>query len=56
LSDRGAAFEVRFADSGASKSFCWDDLPGRRLRPDLLTSEQALEQAKTLARAKRDRD
>ena len=27
----------------------------RRLRPDILTSEQALEQAKALARAERER-
>ena len=33
----------------------WDDLPSRRLRGDLLTSEQALEQAKALARAERDK-
>ena len=33
----------------------FDDLPGRRLRPELFTREQALEQAKAFARAERDR-
>ena len=31
-----------------SKYFYCDDIPGRRLRPEMLTSEQALEQAKAL--------
>ena len=48
-------FEVRFSDGRPSTYFYWDDLPSRRLRPDLLTSEVALEQAKALARAERDR-
>ena len=49
------SFEVRLPDGRPSKYFYWDDLPSRRLRPDLLTSEVALEQAKALARAERDR-
>ena len=48
------SFEVRFADGRESKYFYFDDIPARRLRPDILTSEQALEQAKALATAKRD--
>jgi hypothetical protein len=48
------SFEVRFADGRASKFFHFDDVPSRRLRPDLLTSEQALEQARAFARAERD--
>jgi hypothetical protein len=32
----------------------FDDILARRLRPDILTSEEALEQAKALARAERD--
>ena len=32
-------FEVRFPDSRPSQYFYWDDLPNRRLRPDLLTSD-----------------
>jgi len=37
----------------AARYFYFDDILARRLRPDLLTSEQALEQAKALARAER---
>lgn len=32
----------------------WDDLPARRLRPNLVLSDEALEQAKALARAERN--
>jgi hypothetical protein len=39
---------------GKSQYFYWDDLPGRRLDPNTLTGEQALEQAKAAARAERD--
>ena len=45
------SFEVRFEDGRPSKYFYWDDLPSRRLRPDLVDSETALEQAKAFARA-----
>jgi hypothetical protein len=38
--------EVRFADGRESKFFYWDDLPSRRLRPEILTREAALEAAK----------
>lgn len=48
------SFEVRFADGRESKYFYWDDLPSRRLRPETLTREAALEAARTLARAERD--
>jgi len=34
--------------------FYYDDVLGRRLRPDILTSEQALEGAKAFARDERD--
>jgi len=47
-------FEVRFPDNRPSRYF--DDLPGRRLRPEILTREQALELAKAFLRAERDRD
>jgi hypothetical protein len=47
---RGSLFGCR-----ESKFFYWDDLPSRRLRPEILTSEQALEQAKAFARAERDK-
>jgi hypothetical protein len=47
------SFEVRFPD-GRPSYFYWEDIPGRRLRPELHTSEVALEQAKDVARAERD--
>ena len=40
------SYEVRFPDGRASKFFYFDDVPGRRMRPELLTGEQALEQAR----------
>jgi hypothetical protein len=46
------SFEVRLP--GTSRFFYFDDLASRRLRPDMLTREQALEQAKAFARAARD--
>ena len=49
------SFEVRFADGRPSRFFYFDNVLARRLRPDNLTSEQALELAKALARAERDR-
>jgi hypothetical protein len=48
------SFEVRFSDSRPSRYFHWEDNPGRRLRPEQLTSEEALDQAKAFARATRD--
>ena len=47
------SFEIRFPDGRPSKYFYWDDLTVR-LRPDLVASEVALEQAKALARAVRE--
>ena len=49
------SFEVRFPGDRPSVYFYWDDLPSRRLRPEILSREQALEQAKSLARAERDK-
>ena len=46
------SFEVRLPGR-ASRFFYFDDLASRR--PEMLTREQALEQAKALARAERDR-
>ncbi|MDA9521953.1 hypothetical protein XI06_16970 [Bradyrhizobium sp. CCBAU 11434] len=47
------SFEVR--RSGRPSIFVyWDDLPGRRLRPEILTRAQALAEAKRIARAARD--
>ena len=36
------SFEVRFADGRPSRYFYFDEVLARRLRPDNLTSEQAL--------------
>ena len=51
------SFEVRFSDGRPSVYFYWDDVPGRRVRPDQLDSQpaQALEAAKTFARGERDK-
>jgi hypothetical protein len=45
------SLEVRFADGRPSRYFYWDNLVSRRLRPELLTRDQAIEQATALARA-----
>ena len=45
------SFEVRFADARPSQYFCWDDIPARRMRPETLDRETALEKAKAAARA-----
>ena len=44
------SFEVCFADGRVSQYFYFDDIAGRRLRPEMLICEQALGQAKALAR------
>ena len=49
------SYEVRFSDRRGSQFFYYDDVLARRLRPDILSSEAALEQAKALARAERDK-
>jgi hypothetical protein len=46
------SYEVRFADGRPSRYFYWDDVAGRRLRPELVDSERALEQAKAFARSR----
>jgi hypothetical protein len=46
------SYEVRIYGR-RSKFFYWDDIPNRRLRPDVLTSEEAELQAKAFARAER---
>ena len=51
---KSGSYEVRFADGRKSRFFYFDDVLARRLRPEILTSEAALEQAKALARAERD--
>ena len=49
------SYEVGFADGRPSVYFYWDDLNGRRLRPDILTSEEARLRAQELARTERDK-
>jgi len=49
------SFEARFADRTPSKYFYWDDITGRRLRPEQVDSKEALDKPKSFARAKRDR-
>jgi len=49
------SFEVRFADGRQSRYFYFEDAPSQRLRSDMLTRAQALEQARTVARAERAR-
>jgi hypothetical protein len=48
------SFEVRFADGRESIYFYWDDLPSRRLRPEMLDRETALEQAKAVAKTAKE--
>jgi len=49
------SFEVRFPDGRESLFFYWDNIPARRLRQDMMDCETALETAKAVARAARDR-
>jgi hypothetical protein len=45
------SLEVWFAGGRESVRFYWDNLVSRRLRPELLTRDQAVEEATALARA-----
>ena len=47
------SYEVWFDDGRPSKFFYFDDLPNRRLRPDIMTKAQAAEVAQAFARAER---
>jgi hypothetical protein len=44
------SFEVHFPDGRPSRFFYWDDVAGRRLRPDLVGSAAAKQEAQLLAR------
>jgi hypothetical protein len=48
------SFEVGFPDGRPSRYFYWDDIAGRRLRPDLVGSAAAKRQAQSLARREQD--
>ena len=45
------SYEVRYSDGRPSRFFYYDDEPSRRLRPEQVDSETALEHARTFARA-----
>src|SRR5215468_4852033 len=49
------SFEVRLPDGRPARYFYWDDIPGRRLRPDLVDRETAVQSAQALARAEQDK-
>ena len=49
------SLEVWFADGRESVRFYWDDLVSRRLRPGLLTRDEAVEKATALARAEMEK-
>ena len=49
------SFEVRFSDGRPSVFFYWDDVPARRLSPQQMDSNRALEAARALARSERDK-
>ena len=48
------SFEGRYDDGQPSRYFYFEDVPGRRLRSEQMTMEQALEAAKAFARRERD--
>ena len=45
------SFEVRFSDGRKSVYFYWDDIPGRRLRPEQVDQETAKAAAQEFARS-----
>jgi hypothetical protein len=49
------SFEVRFPDGRSSRYFYWDDIAGRRLRPDLVDSATAMREARLMARREQKR-
>ena len=49
------SYEVRFFDGRPSQFFYFDDIASRRSRLEMLTSKQALEHARRVARAERDK-
>lgn len=48
------SYEVRYSDGRQSKYFYYDDIAGRRLRPQQVDSVTALEQEKEFARVERE--
>jgi hypothetical protein len=48
------SYEVKYSDGQPSRYFYFEDVPGRRLRSEQMTMEQALEAARAFARRERD--
>ena len=48
------SFEVRYDDGQPPRYFYFEDVPGRRLRSEQMTTEEALEAAKAFARRERN--
>jgi hypothetical protein len=55
LSEASGSYEVWFDNGRPSKFFYFDDLPNRRLRPDVMTKARAHDAAQAFARAERDK-
>ena len=55
VDDDSGSLEVWFADGRKSIRFYWDNLVSRRLSPNTLTREQAIEKTTALARAEMDK-
>jgi hypothetical protein len=49
------SYEVKYSDGQPSRYFYFQDVPGRRLRSEQMTMEQALEAAKAFARREREK-
>ena len=49
------SFEIRFLDSRQSRFHLLDDIPGRRLRPDLVDANTAEREAKAFAHGEREK-
>lgn len=49
------SYEVRFPDGRDSAYFYWDDLPSRRLRPEVTDGETAKAKAQALARVEQQK-
>jgi hypothetical protein len=49
------SYEVRFPDGRPSRFYYWDDIAGRRLRPDLVDGATARREAQALARTEQDK-
>jgi hypothetical protein len=50
------SYEVRYSDGRPSVFLYFDDIPGRAVRPEQMDRKQALQAAKTFAKAARDQE